>query len=187
MNFEFDPSTHVYTLDDRRLISVTQALSIIDDRWKVDPFYLERGRLIHLATEYYDKDELDESTVDERIVGHFRAYLRFLDETHFKPIHIEKKLYHPKYLYATRIDRIGELNRFTVSIDLKSGIPARVDELQGAAHWEVEKKNEIDVNKVFDLYLHENGTYKLEPVENPKLLLPVFLACLTMARWKEGI
>ncbi len=51
-----DEETHRYTLDGRRLISVTQALSILDERRK-DPYYLERGRFVHLATEYLDRDE----------------------------------------------------------------------------------------------------------------------------------
>ena len=184
---EFDESTHTYTLNGRHLISVTQALSILDDRWKVDPFYLERGRLIHLATEYYDRDELDESTVDERIRPYLDAYMRFRRDTDFAPTFIERELYHPKYLYGMRIDRIGFLNDRWVMIDLKSGAPAKIDELQGAAYLEGCLANGIEVKGGFDLYLHDDTTYKLEPVEIPKRLLPVFLACLTVMRWKEGI
>jgi hypothetical protein len=187
LNLNFDPATHSYTLGDRKLISVTQCLSILDNRWKVDPWYLERGRLIHLATQYYDWDELDESSVDENIRPYFDAYVKFKEETDFVPTFIERKLYHPRYMYGMTIDRIGYLNDRLVMIDLKSGAPAKVDELQGVAYLEGCLANGIEVKAGFDLYLHDDGTYKLEPIKNPKLLLPVFLACLTTMRWKEGL
>jgi gamma-glutamylcyclotransferase (GGCT)/AIG2-like uncharacterized protein YtfP len=183
-----DESTHTYTLGDRKLISVTQCLSILDNRWKVDPWYLERGRLIHLATEYLDHDELDWSTVDERIRPYLDAYVKFRKDTGSvaHPGYIEHKLYHPIYFYAGRIDRIGYLNGCLVLIDLKTGASAKIDELQDAAYWELCRVNNIPIKKVFDLYLHDDGTYKLEPIERPKLLLPVFLAALTVARWREN-
>jgi hypothetical protein len=186
-NLELDEATHTYTLNGRRLISVTQALSILDDRWKVDPFYLERGRLIHLATEYYDRDELDFDSLDERIGGYVNAYINFKIETGFIPHLIEHKLYHPRYFYAGRMDRIGSLNSNEDLLDLKSGEKADVDELQGSGYWELCRVNGIPIKKVFDLYLHEDGTYKLEPIERPKLLLPVFLSCLTITQWRERV
>jgi len=179
---------HVYTLNGKRLISVTQALSILDDRWKVDPWYLERGRLVHLATQYYDRDELDENTIDPQIKDYFDAYISFRKDTGFNPQLIEHRLYHKGYVFAGTIDRIGLLNANLSLIDLKSGAPARVDELQGVAYWELCRANDIPIKKVFDLYLHADGTYKLEPLKKkPKLLLPVFLACLQVARWKKGL
>jgi hypothetical protein len=184
---ELEESTHNYTLDGRRLISVTQVLSILDDRWKVDPFYLERGRLIHLATEYYDRDELDFDTVDDRIKPYLGAYINFKKDASFKPGFIEYPLYHSQYFYAGKIDRIGIINGCGSLIDLKSGAKTKSDELQAVAYRELCRINNIPINKQFDLYLKDNGTYKLESVEHYKLLLPVFLACLTIARWKEGI
>ncbi len=178
---------HIYSIHGRRVISVTQALKILDDRWKVDPFYLERGRLIHLSTEYYDNYQLDEDTVDPQIQGYFDAYRNFRDNTGFVPLFIERKLYHPQLWYAGKIDRIGPLNGKQALIDLKSGAKARVDELQGVAYWELAKANKIQVDKVFCLYLAADGTYKLEPVNNPKLLLPIFLACLKITQWKEKV
>jgi len=187
-SLQLDETAHSYTLGDRKLISVTQALSILDNRWKTDPFYLERGRLVHLATEYYDRDELEDSTIDLQIQSYFDAYIKFGMDTGVKPIHIEFPLFHPIYFYAGKIDRIGHLNGCLVIIDLKSGAKApQADLLQGAAYFELAKANKIPVKKVFDLYLHENGTYKLEPIENPKLLLPIFLAALTLTRFKEAL
>ncbi len=189
-NLNFDPEKHLYTLDDgHRLISVTQALSILDDRCKVDPFYLERGRLIHLATEYYDRDELDESSIDSRIAPFLESYIKFRMNTDFVPQLIEQKFYHPQYFYAGRLDRQGPLNGTSVIIDIKSGQKADVDELQNVALWELCRVNHVPVKKLFDLYLRDDGKMpNLVPVEkSKKLLLPVFLAALTCVRWREGL
>ena len=187
MQFEFDESKHLYTLDGRRLIGVTEALSILDDRWKVDPFYLERGRFIHKATELYDLGELDDSTVDERIRPYLDGYIKFEQDTDFAPTFIERTLYHPKYFYGMRIDRIGWLNERWIMLDLKSGAPAKVDKLQGVAYLEGCWANGIEVKTGFDLYLRDDGNYSLVEVEKPKLLLPIFLAALKCVQWREAI
>jgi hypothetical protein len=184
---EFDEEKHLYTLDGRRLVSVTEALGLVDDRRKTDPWYLQRGRLVHLACEYYDKNQLDESTVDIQIRPYIDAYVKFRKDTDFEPIHIEHPLYHPSYFYAGKPDRIGPLYDAHVIIDLKSGAKSKVDELQGAAYFELCRANNIPVKKVFDLYLSSEGTYKLEPIENPKRLLPTFLNVLGAYRYKENL
>ena len=184
---EFDEEKHLYTLDGRRLISVTEALGLVDDRWKAEPYYLLRGKYVHKATELYDLGELDESTVDPMIHPYLDGYVKFRKDTAFESIHIEQPLYHPSYFYAGKPDRIGPLRDAHVIIDLKTGVKAKVDELQGAAYWELCRVNNIPAKKVFDLYLNDDGTYKLEPIENPKRLLPTFLNVLGAYRWKENI
>jgi len=182
----FNKEDHTYTVGDRELLHVTRVLP--DDRRRVDPWYLERGRMIHLATALFDHDELDEDSIDERIKPYLDAYVKFRRETGFEPKEIELPLYHPKYFYAGTIDKIGKLNGSQDLIDLKTGGKAKDDELQLAAYWELCRANYIKIRRVFDLYLHENGTYNLIPPETPpKLLLPVFLASLTVARWKERL
>jgi len=185
----FEEDRHIYKLGNRRLLSVTQILSILDNRWKVDPFYLERGRLIHLATEYYDRDELDEDSVDPQIAPYVKSYIKFRMNTDFKPILVEQRLYHPQYLYAGTLDRQGPLNGNSVIIDLKSGSKADVDELQNVALWELCRVNNIPVKKLFDLYLRDDGKMpNLVPIEKPKkLLLLVFLAALTCERWRQKL
>ena len=178
---------HIYRLDGRKIIGTTEALSILDDRRK-DPWYLQRGSMVHRGTAYYDRGEFEDFTWDERIIPYVEAYVKFRQDTGFEPTHIELTQFHPVYKFAGTLDRLGPLNGFQVIIDLKSGAPAPlIDPLQNAAYWELCVANKIPVNKLFDLYLRDNGTYKLEPVEKPKLLLPVFLAALICARWKENL
>ncbi len=195
MSLHFDEATHTYTLvgpgltigDGRRLISVTQALAILDGKRK-DPFYLNRGRMIHLATEYYDRDELDEASVDPQIQGYVWSYQKFLASTDFKPRMIEARLYHPQYLYAGTLDRVGPLNGSEAILDVKSGAKSDIDELQVVAYWELCRVNGILVKKLFGLYLKEDGGMpNLIPVDNKKELLLDFLACLRVTRRKEKL
>ena len=158
----------------------------MDSRYK-DPWYLLRGQYVHKATELYDKNELDESTVDERITPYFNGYLKFRKDTGFEPIYIEQPLFHPQYFYAGKLDRIGPIHDHHVLIDLKSGAKVKVDELQGAAYWELCRANNIPIKKVFDLYLRDDGNYSLVEIEKPKLLLPIFLAALKCVQWREGL
>ncbi len=115
------------------------------------------------------------------------AYIRFRSDTGFEPIDIEIPLYHPRYIYCGKPDVRGHLNGKIALIDKKSGQKAKVDPLQGAAYWELERVNKRPVDKVFDLYLDVDGTYKLEPINNPKGLLPIFLSILKAAQWKENL
>jgi len=183
---EFEEEGHIYRVNGRRVISTTQALALVDDRPK-DLWYLLRGKIVHRVTQYYDNGELNEESVDLLVRPYFEAYVKFRGDTGFVPIYVEKRLYHPSYVYCGTLDRIGKLNKNDVLIDLKSGAKARVDELQLAAYWELARVNNIPVKKCFDLYLHDNATYKLEPVENVKLLLPTFLSILKSAQWKENL
>jgi len=183
---EFDESTHTYNIGDRKLISVTQGISILDTRWR-DPWYLTRGKYIHKATELYDRDELDEDRLDPQIRPYLDAYVKFKEDTGFLVRLIEHKLFHPQHKYAGRIDRTGILNGVEDLIDIKSGTKVDTDELQGAGYWGLCKSNNIPIRKIFGLYLKENGTYSLVEVKNPKSLLPVFLAALTLTRWKNRL
>jgi len=185
---EFDEATHRYTLDGRRLVSVTECLKLVDDRWKMDPYYLQRGRFIHLACELYDRDELDEDTVDPQILPRLEAWKKFRADTGFVPDRIEEKFYHPVYLYAFKFDVHGPLNGSDVMIDRKSS-PYRTDVLQGAAYCAgLEAQTPpISCKKAFDIYLKENGTYKLEPIPYLRNNFQTFLAVLTAYRWRENI
>ncbi len=184
---KFDEANHIYTYEGRRLISVTQALSLIDTRPK-DEYYLRRGKLIHLACELYDRDELEESSVDDTIMPYLNSYRLFLTETGFIPRWIESRHFHPQYFYAGTLDRMGALNGKTVLIDLKSGAPApKVDELQLAGYWGL-VKDQLTNPICFDLYLKDDGSMpKLEEVKRPRILFETFLAVLKSYRWKESL
>ena len=178
---------HIYRLNGRKIPSVTQALSLVDDRQK-DPYFLLRGRYIHRACELWSRGELDENTVDPAILPRLEAYKGFCKDTGFIPSRIEEFYVHPIYLYGFKFDLGGALNGREVLIDLKS-FPAPVDALQGAAYWGGLHAQDppLIYKAVFDLYLKENGKSNLVPIKFLRNNFLTFLAVLTAYRWKEKI
>lgn len=69
-------------------------------------FYLQRGRMIHKATELYDKDVLNINTIDLRIKPYVNAWIKFRVEIGGEIIAIEKRVKNGKYGYVGRLDRI---------------------------------------------------------------------------------
>jgi len=178
---------HIYRLNGRIIPSATQALSLVDDRWK-DPYFLQRGRFIHLACELWDREELDEETVDPSILPRLEAWKLFRQDTGFVPSRIEEFYAHPVYLYGFKFDRTGPLNGREALIDLKSS-PSPIDALQGAAYWAGLQAQDppITCKAVFDLYLKDNGKYNLVPIKFLRNDFLTFLAVLTAYRFKEGL
>jgi hypothetical protein len=105
MELVFREEDHSFWLGDRRLPSVTQILSNFIPRFQCDVWYLERGKAVHKATEFYDKGTLDPESVDPQIEGYVRAWIKFREDYHFTPDFIEHKTHHPIYGYAGIIDR----------------------------------------------------------------------------------
>ena len=81
-SLHFDPETHIYTIDGRRLPSVTQVLSSVfepKDYWT--EWHRERGIAVHKAVEIIAKGgKVDPSTLDERIAGRVAGFELFLRE-----------------------------------------------------------------------------------------------------------
>jgi hypothetical protein len=166
---------------------VTEIIAaMFPERWKPDPWYLERGTLIHKACELHDTGELDIDSLDPQILPRVKAYWRFLDETEFRVELIEKRFTHSKYFYAGMVDRTGKLNGKMVLLDLKSGVQSETDKLQAGAYLGLLDDAKSSVNAAFDLYLKEDGSYRLIEVEKPRRMFNIFLAALTVWRFKEG-
>ena len=135
---KFNPQTHTYTENGRRLLSVTEILRrgglaplppVADLEW-----YADRGSKIHRATALLDQGVLDWSSVDPRIKGYVRAWAAFRDETGFRPKAIERPIRHKDLGYAGTPDRVGLLNRLPAVIDIKTGAIPPWTEYQLAAY-----------------------------------------------------
>ena len=138
---QFDEAAHTYTLDGEVLPSVTgilQAVGIVNfshippstRRWA-----LERGRMVHLYTQYDDQAQLDDSVVDPHIAPYLAAWRRFRAETGFEADLIEHRGYHEQHRYAGTLDRRGTLPKLgRVMLDIKTNQAEEWVRLQLAAY-----------------------------------------------------
>lgn len=191
MSLTFDEATHTYMVDGRVMPSVTQILEVVDrGLWRVPPDVLEAARLlgtaVHKATELYDLDDLDASSVAPQVAPYLAAWVKFRRESGFRPTSIEHRLYNPVYGYCGTLDRVGQLNDKTSLVDVKSGVAWPSHGPQTAAYAAAVKEQEgVRVDARYAVYLGADGTYRL--VEHAdRADWPTFLACLTVHRFTKG-
>ena len=75
----------------------------------LDPWYLERGKMVHHATTLIDAGTLDWGALDERIKPFCDAYQSFIDTSKVIVEASELTVVHPSYKYGARLDRIYTL------------------------------------------------------------------------------
>jgi hypothetical protein len=171
---------HKYIVDGKPKLNVTEVLELsgLSSYYPRDPWYLERGRVVHKATVMVDNDTLDWNTVDDRIKGYLEGYRKFRQEPGWKFEHSEVKLYHPTYDYC------GTPDRFLPLLDIKTG---EDNEEQLGGYWELLLANGYNPKReAYTLKLNENGTYRLLQTKEPiTKLRDIFLAALTIVKWKE--
>jgi len=146
-------------------------------------WYMDRGSMIHLATELYDEGTLDESTVDPQIVGYLESYKQLPAVA--VPVDtftgIEVQLVDTIYGYAGTIDRIYE----PCVVDIKSGQPSAWHVIQLGAYYGLCRANKIEVRMGKAIYLHEDGSlpnvksYTLKELQDG---LKIFLSALVVVR-----
>ncbi|MBT6047125.1 MAG: hypothetical protein HOG49_09910, partial [Candidatus Scalindua sp.] len=126
----------------------------------------QRGRAVHLATEYYDKGILDESTVHERVVGYLNAYKKAKAELclNIHPEDIEIRVFHRGLNVCGMIDKLDRTTK--TLIDIKTGIPKDEDYIQTGGY--IVSLEEFDYQKRLILYLNKNGNYKCDWCSKPE-------------------
>jgi hypothetical protein len=141
-DLHFDADAHTYTLNGRRLPSVTQVIgAVIERRFNPGDWYLQRGRALHHAIHLMVKGTLDWESVDDRIFGRLKALEKFLKQTGYKIIVSEVPLAHSALMYAGTLDALLEgQGGHVVLVDFKSSLEAQV-ELQLGAYMELLRDN----------------------------------------------
>ena len=184
-------ATHQYFLEDEKgrveLPGTTKVLSyhgIIDYAWLND-WYRDKGKALHLATELWDRGVLDETTVDPRIQGRLDAWKKFRQDTGFEIVEIEKPSYHPHYLYGVKPDRWGLLNGKMTLVEIKPATVEKWHILQRAANRAAVNAHGGTIQDDINVYLDDNGTYKLSNQSSGRREASEFFALVTAMRVKE--
>ena len=128
-----DEAEHAYALDGVRIPSVTQILSFGQDLSRIPAWTSLRGTAFHLATEYDDAGDLDESSVDPLVRPHLSAYRKWKAATNPEFTHTEVRVWGQ----LENLKFAGTLDRVTTTpsvLDVKSGAPRREHGAQIAAY-----------------------------------------------------
>ena len=190
---QFDPEKHEYRIGGLLIPNVTTILGNVGlgpDFSKVRPdeleFAAQRGRAVHAATALYDLDDLDEETMDERILPYLEGWRKFRAEKDFTPTEIERIVYSSKWGYVGTLDRVGEMKGYATLIDIKTG-PVYLESVgPQTSAYDVAYREEFKQPplKRFAVRLPGDGTYKLVPCTS-KVDFDVFIHALSIMNWRN--
>ena len=190
-----DPKTHTYTDEKGPLSGVT---SLLGDAGLIDfsmipeamrGHYMDRGSKVHRATELFDEDDLDASSVDPVLAGYLDAYVNFVDAygDRYKIIKSEVMVTHPVQRYAGQYDRLCIIDGELAILDIKSGALQPWVALQLEAYRVAHNAENVDkIEARYALSLSKEGKYFLKKYVNPSDA-SAWLAVVTLARWKGRI
>lgn len=121
---QFDPVGHTYEAMGRRLPSVTQVLGILNNWQGIPAATLEAAREfganLHAAINLYNRDELDESSVDAALVQYLDGWKAFIDESGAVVVASEQPVHHAVLGYAGTPDVVLAWKGRVVIPDVKS-------------------------------------------------------------------
>ncbi len=175
---------HQYTLDGKSLDGLTSTIAEAGLIRGGDPWYMGRGSAVHLATEFDDKNSLDESTVDPQIIGYLESWRRFRKDQNYTPTGIERKFFNSVLLVGMTIDRLPG------PCDLKSGSPEPWHILQISLHWStlIGLGLKDMAKSPMDIYLDPDGgppKVKLYSYLELKEAYQVYCSMLHFLRWRR--
>lgn len=182
MNLEYDDAKHEYRLNGRRVPSVTQVLKlagIIDDSWYTSDA-CTRGTYVAQATEWYDRGELDEASLDPALRPYLDAWDKFLVDTRCEVYAIEERVCNEVYCYAGTLDRRIKIGDAEYIIDIKTGSEERWHPLQTSAYARCFHDRHLFRASV---YLKDDGTYTRRN-HTDCTDGAIFMAAAAVANWK---
>lgn len=199
---DFDAEDHVYRLHrpetpaswGQVIPSVTQALTaaaLIEGDWYTERAR-ERGRFVHKAIFYEEREGLNDASLDERLVGYVAAYRAFIRDVRPGPCLLgEAPLADPVLRFAGTLDQVRSINQRIALIDHKTGAEAKWHGCQLAAYQRLTNTEgtiglaePLGVVDRYVLYLRPNGQYRLVQ-QTDRADWKVFAAALTIAHFKE--
>ena len=185
----FDEASHTYRWSGKKVPSVTQILSPLQDFSMVNKEVLRRAQLlgtyVHRTTELYDQDDLDFDLLPDEIRPYLDAWIKFRSECEFVPDTIEKRYYHPQLGYSGTSDRTGLVRGRMAVIDIKKmEILSPVTGIQLAAYKELHNLHGAKILDRYALGLRKDGTYRLQPYTDATDF-SAFVSLLTIKNWKE--
>jgi hypothetical protein len=195
---EFNEERHEYKYDGQIIPSVTQIIKdaglsgiegIPENRLLVAGLL---GTAVHDACWYDDDGQLDPASIDAEVLPYLVQWRKFKADFSFLASKKEELLYHKKYRYAGRIDRIGEMMLSSTPrsaiVDIKTGSKQRSHAIQLTAYKELAKENGVLPAKkqtaCVAVYLSKESYNVKEYSVTTEF--NVFLSALNIYNWKKG-
>lgn len=186
----FDAKNHEYKHQGKRVPSVTQILAdckLIDLSMVPERFLhaaCEFGGVVHSATEYFDKGELDYNSISDEVNAYIDAWDLFIKQFSVQIIEIEMRVHSKKYGFAGTLDRVAIVNGKISILDIKSGSPQKAYACQTAAY--ALAYREMTGEKKLDRYcvFLDEKKYRLKKHED-KLDENMFLTALSLYNYKR--
>lgn len=187
----FDQASHTYRVGNLVVPGVTQILRPLSSFEGVKAEVLEAkrdlGQRVHFACQLDDEADLDEASVEDDVAPYLDAYRRFKREAGVLVLLNEQRVYEPTFGYAGTPDRVLKLRDHDGAFltDLKTCIatPIAVGP-QTAAY--LRALNDPRVKQRAALRLRPDGSYRFDPLTGADDWA-VFMACLTLHRFKESM
>jgi hypothetical protein len=155
---------------------ISKAMGLVH-YWNRDPWYMERGNIVHKETLKLDNNELDWDTLDPRVKGFIEAYQVFKEESGITFDHGERMFHCPTYRYC------GTIDRFLPLLDIKTGQGDTL-QLEAYAHL-LEVNGYPKQTKGYILNLNENGTFKLEPYKFDRTRRSIWLSAVIVYWYRK--
>lgn len=180
---KFTEETHEYTLNGKRLPSVTEIMKFITDRKyetvteKILDVAKEKGTQVHLACEVYNKTGY--IGIDKEYKGYLDAYIKWIKENNIDREKIESEVitYNAILSYAGTVDMIYD-KKTVIDIKTCQDLDEKTTSVQTSAYIEALKLHGYDhIKEAYILWLSKDGKYKYVKLENK---FNVFLSCLTL-------
>lgn len=185
----FEHEGHVYRYGGRvvpGVTSVLEPLQFLDGvPWAVLEAAREFGTHVHLACHLYNQDELDIATLDDALMPYLKGWIAFLSETGFVVTASEKRVYHRQIGYAGTADTLGEWQRTSWVVDIKSGVVPPTIGLQLAAYQQAAADTSaMRPKRRLCVQLTGNGDYKLHEQKDPSDF-HYFLSALNVHNFRQ--
>ena len=191
----YEDSTHTYWIDGVRVPSITQALkcATYDEFDHVDPAVLRKkaaeGTGLAAMIEAHENGTFDIEQCDPNLLPDFDAFVEWKRVSGATVLCCEKIVASKRWGYAGRLDLFVSLPKIgDAMIDTKrTASPPKSGGPQTAAQWEAYKETMgLPQDKKAERYLlHiKDGRARLVHQKDPDDL-KVFLASLTVTRWRE--
>lgn len=168
----FEEDGHRYYRDGVRVPSVTQVIGhagLADysqvPQWMLD-YKADIGRAAHKAIELDHDNDLDEETVDPRVLPYVEAFRLFVAQSGFRILYTEQRLYHPRHGYAGTLDivaldafkRLAIVENKTTAMWFERAVACQTVAYYKA--WNATHPTE-QARRRYALQLRPDGTYKL--------------------------